>query len=230
MAVRRSACSRSTGELQPTFTGLWMAARVEAGSSTGRRPARCAPRAARRRARRRRRQAFVARLDGEAVGFVVLPPSPRPGSSTPRPVAVDQLCVVPRRPPARASARPCSPRCCRSPSALGCEHVATSVPTPGPRRQPVLRPARLLLRHRAPGRLHRRAAAQARAEEPRAGLDELLRAGARCAPRRRGTSRRSAAEPARPRPAGALPQAPGAGVAEQAGDPRRCRRAGRPRR
>ena len=118
-----------TAELQPAFTELWLAARVEGGST---------PDAALRAASEGRIADALAREDvtrlprpRSAARSPASWCSPRarcPGSSTPRRVAVDQLYVVPECAPARASRTPSCRRAAGFAETLGCEQIATCVP------------------------------------------------------------------------------------------------------
>ena len=116
-----------TAELQPEFTRLWIAARVEAGST---------PDAALRAASEGRIadalaredvNAYVATVGGTVAGFMVLTTSPLSGLIDAPSVSVDQLYVVPE---CRRSgvAHALLSRAAGFAETLGCEQIATCVP------------------------------------------------------------------------------------------------------
>jgi GNAT superfamily N-acetyltransferase len=162
-----------TSELQPEFTRLWAAARVEAGST---------PDAALRAATEGRiadalsREgvfAHLATVGNEVVGFVVLTTSPLSGLIDIPSVCVDQLYVVPE---SRRSgvAHALLSRAAGLAETLGCEHLATCVPAQARELNRFF--ARLgfssyvVRRVTSTSALRRRLAR----EEPRAGLDQVL--------------------------------------------------------
>jgi GNAT superfamily N-acetyltransferase len=116
-----------TPELQPEFTRLWVAARVEGGST---------PDAAQRAASEGRIadalsrddvMAYLALTGGTVAGFMVLTTSPLSGLIDAPSVSVDQLYVVPE---SRRSgvAHALLSRAAGFAESLGCEQVATCVP------------------------------------------------------------------------------------------------------
>jgi GNAT superfamily N-acetyltransferase len=162
-----------TAELQPEFTRLWIAARVEAGST---------PDAALRAAsegriadalRRDDVIAHLASVNGEAAGFMVLTTSPLSGLIDAPSVSVDQLYVVPESRRAGVAHALLS-RAAGFAETLGCEQVATCVPAQAREANRFF--ARLgfsshvVRRVTATSALRRRLAG----EEPRAGLDQVL--------------------------------------------------------
>ena len=209
-----------TVELQPAFTGLWRAARVEGGST---------PDAALRAASEGRIadalaredvNAYVASVGGTVAGFMVLTTSPLSGLIDAPSVSVDQLYVVPE---CRRSgvAHALLSRAAGFAETLGCEQIATCVPAQAREANRFF--ARLgfssyVVRRVTPTSALRRRLA---GEEPRAGLDQVLSRAARCGPGPPGPPRRprtsSAAEatgasyrPAvRRPPAACASQAPG---------------------
>jgi GNAT superfamily N-acetyltransferase len=162
-----------TAELQPEFTRLWIAARVEAGST---------PDAALRAAsegriadalRRDDVIAYLASVNGEVAGFMVLTTSPLSGLIDAPSVSVDQLYVVPESRRAGVAHALLS-RAAGFAETLGCEQVATCVPAQAREANRFF--ARLgfsshvVRRVTATSALRRRLAG----EEPRAGLDQVL--------------------------------------------------------
>ena len=159
-------------------TGLWLAARVDSGSSKeaanrcvtdGRlTTALCRPGV----------QAFVARLDGEAVGYAITTENPF-GLSPQAELAIEQLWVGPdaRR---HGVAKALIAAVLSTAERAGLRARRVERADDQPRRQPVLRPARVLLGHRAPHRVHGPAAPQARAggrrDRPRAAPPPALAA------------------------------------------------------
>ena len=150
-------------------TGLWLAARVDSGSSKeaahrcvtdGRlTTALCRPGV----------QSFVARLDGEAVGYAITTENPV-GLSPQAELAIEQLWVGPdtrRHGVAKALIAAVLSTAERAGSSSSCRTCDDR-----PRRQPLLRAVGLLLGHRAAHRVHRPAPSQARArgrrDRPRA--------------------------------------------------------------
>jgi GNAT superfamily N-acetyltransferase len=162
-----------TTELQPLFTRLWTAARVEAGST---------PDAALRAAsegrigealRRDDVFAYLASINGEVAGFMVLTTSPLSGLIDAPSVSVDQLYVVPESRRAGAAHALLS-RAAGIAETLGCEQVATCVPAQAREANRFF--ARLgfssyVVRRVTPTSALRRRLA---GEEPRAGLDQVL--------------------------------------------------------
>ena len=162
-----------TPELQPEFTRLWTAARVEAGST---------PDAAQRAASEGRIAdalsrddvtAYLALTGGTVAGFMVLTTSPLSGLIEAPSVSVDQLYVVPE---SRRSgvAHALLSRAAGFAEALGCEQVATSVPAQAREANRFF--ARLgfsshVVRRVTPTSALRRRLAGV---EPRAGLDQVL--------------------------------------------------------
>jgi GNAT superfamily N-acetyltransferase len=162
-----------TTELQPLFTRLWTAARVEGGST---------PDAALRAAsegrigealRRDDVFAYLASINGEVAGFMVLTTSPLSGLIDAPSVSVDQLYVVPESRRAGAAHALLS-RAAGIAETLGCEQVATCVPAQAREANRFF--ARLgfssyVVRRVTPTSALRRRLA---GEEPRAGLDQVL--------------------------------------------------------
>jgi GNAT superfamily N-acetyltransferase len=162
-----------TTELQPEFTRLWTAARVEAGST---------PDAAQRAASEGRIadalsrddvMAFLALTGSTVAGFMVLTTSPLSGLIDAPSVSVDQLYVLPE---SRRSgvAHALLARAAGFAEALGCEQVATCVPAQAREANRFF--ARLgfssyVVRRVTPTSALRRRLA---GEEPRAGLDQVL--------------------------------------------------------
>jgi GNAT superfamily N-acetyltransferase len=162
-----------TAELQPEFTRLWTAARVEAGST---------PDAAQRAASEGRIadalsrddvMAFLALTGSTVAGFMVLTTSPLSGLIDAPSVSVDQLYVLPE---SRRSgvARALLARAAGFAETLGCEQVATCVPAQAREANRFF--ARLgfssyVVRRVTPTSALRRRLA---GEEPRAGLDQVL--------------------------------------------------------
>ena len=162
-----------TVELQPAFTELWRAARVEGGST---------PDAALRAASEGRIadalaredvNAYVASVGGTIAGFMVLTTSPLSGLIDAPSVSVDQLYVVPE---CRRSgvAHALLSRAAGFAETLGCEQIATCVPAQAREANRFF--ARLgfssyVVRRVTPTSALRRRLA---GEEPRAGLDQVL--------------------------------------------------------
>jgi GNAT superfamily N-acetyltransferase len=162
-----------TPELQPEFTRLWVAARVEGGST---------PDAAQRAASEGRIadalsrddvMAYLALTGGTVAGFMVLTTSPLSGLIDAPSVSVDQLYVVPE---SRRSgvAHALLSRAAGFAESLGCEQVATCVPAQAREANRFF--ARLgfssyVVRRVTPTTSLRRRLA---GEEPRAGLDQVL--------------------------------------------------------
>ncbi len=162
-----------TPELQSDFTRLWVAARVEAGST---------PDAAERAASEGRIADALSRddvmaylaLTGDTVsGFMVLTTSPLSGLIDAPSVSVDQLYVVPE---SRRSgvAHALLSRAAGFAETLGCEQVATCVPAQAREANRFF--ARLgfssyVVRRVTPTSALRRRLAGV---EPRAGLDQVL--------------------------------------------------------
>jgi GNAT superfamily N-acetyltransferase len=128
--VSRPAISvkRVTGELERPFTELWMASRVEAGTS---------PEVAARAASegkvhtalaRKDVRGFVALADGDAVGFAVVTHSPFSGLADAAGVAIDQLYVVPRS-RRHGVARHLLAAVTSYAEKLGCEQIGCNVPS-----------------------------------------------------------------------------------------------------
>jgi GNAT superfamily N-acetyltransferase len=116
--------------LHPEFTGLWLAARVEAGSSPesasravseGRVAAALA---------REDVRAYLAFVDGEAVGYMVLTHSPLSGLTDSPCVSIDQLYVAEsaRR---QGAARALLTAAATYAERFGADQVATCVPAQG---------------------------------------------------------------------------------------------------
>ena len=159
-------------------TGLWLAARVDSGSSKeaasrcvtdGRlSTALCRPGV----------HAFVARLDGEPVGYAITTENPF-GLSPQAELAIEQLWVGPearRHGVAKALIAAVLATAERS----GCELVVSNVPTTSRDANRFFARLGLLLGDRAPHRVHRPAAPQARARgrrgRPRAAPPPALAA------------------------------------------------------
>lgn len=171
---RPAVCVRRVSpELERAFTELWMAARVEAGTS---------PEVAARAASEGRVQvalkrsdvrAFVATAEGTPVGYLVLTQSPFSGLVEGTSVAIDQLYVTPqaRR---HGVARQLLATATTYADQLGCEQIGCNVPSQDREANRFFArlgfSAQVVRRATSTGALRRRVLA----DEPRHSLEAIL--------------------------------------------------------